>query len=338
MTATAAAQLPALGICLEDYEYPYPVRFLPLNNDLQSLAMAYMDVPPETEPNGNTVVLMHGKAFGGDYFHNVIEALISRGYRVVVPDQIGWGKSPKPDIHYSFHLLAANTADLLAHLGVGKVAVLGHSTGGMTAIRFTLMNSERVTHLVLEDPLGLADYRIGIPAQSEDTLYQRELHWTDPAAIRAYVTGYFVHPDPKVYEPLADVLVRVTLSPDYPRWARAAALTFQMIYQQPVRYEYHQIAPPTLLVVGAEDHVVPLGQYAKPSRGGQARRLQAAFGGSRSGYPAGDARGDTRLRAHPPLGTSQTVPRQATAVPGDLVRWTTRAPRPELGSHAGRRA
>jgi pimeloyl-ACP methyl ester carboxylesterase len=35
-----------------------------------------------------------------------------------------------------------------------------------------------------------------------------------------------------------------------------------MIYQQPVRYEYHQIAPPVLLLVGAEDHVVPLGQYA----------------------------------------------------------------------------
>jgi len=69
-----------------------------------------------------------------------------------------------------------------------------------------------------------------------------------------------VHPDPKVWEPLADVLVRVTLSPDYPRWARAAALTFQMIYQQPVRYEYHQLAPPVLLITGAEDHTVPLGQ------------------------------------------------------------------------------
>ena len=79
-----------------------------------------------------------------------------------------------------------------------------------------------------------------------------------------------MHPDPKVWEPLADVLVRVTLSPDYPRWARAAALTFQMIYQQPVRYEYHQIAPPVLLIVGAEDHVVPLGQYAQP---GEAARL-----------------------------------------------------------------
>ena len=82
-----------------------------------------------------------------------------------------------------------------------------------------------------------------------------------------------------MYEPLADVLVRVTLSPDYPRWARAAALTFQMIYQQPVRYEYHQIAPPTLLLVGAEDHVVPLGQYATPAeaaRLGDFKGLSAA--------------------------------------------------------------
>jgi pimeloyl-ACP methyl ester carboxylesterase len=37
-----------------------------------------------------------------------------------------------------------------------------------------------------------------------------------------------------------------------------------MTYQQPVRHEYQLIAPPTLLIVGAEDHVVPLGQYAKP--------------------------------------------------------------------------
>lgn len=263
-TGRSENELPALGICFEEYAYPYPVRSLSVQNDLQTLAMAYMDVPPDSKSNGRTVVLMHGKAFGGYYFEQVIEALTSSGYRVVVPDQIGWGKSSKPDIHYSFQLLAANTATLLDHLGVGKVAVLGHSTGGMTATRFTLMNPDRVTHLVLEDSLGLTDYRIGIPPQSQETLYDHELHWTDPTVIRSYVAAYFVHPDPKVYKPLADVLIRVTLSADYPRWARASALTFQMIYQQPVRYEYHRIAPPTLLIVGAEDHVVPLGNYAQP--------------------------------------------------------------------------
>ena len=238
-----------------------------------------MDIPPTTATNGKTVVLFHGKAFGCYYFHNVIEALTATGYRVVAPDQLGWGKSPKPDIQYSFQLLAGNTIALLDHLGVHDVAVLGHSTGGMTATRFTLVNPERVTHLVLEDPLGLTDYRVGIPPQSEETLYDHEIHWTDAKVIRSYVAGYFAKPNPKVWEPLADVLVRVTLSPEYPRWARAAALAFQMIYQQPVRYEYHLIAPPTLLIVGAEDHVVPLGQYAQPTevkRLGDSVELSAA--------------------------------------------------------------
>jgi len=153
-TGRSENELPALGICFEEYAYPHPVRFMPVHNDPQTLAMAYMDVPPESESNGKTVVLMHGKAFGGYYFEHVIETLTAAGYRVVVPDQIGWGKSSKPDIHYSFQLLAANTAALLNHLGVAKVAVLGHSTGGMTATRFTLMYPDRVTHLVLEDPLG----------------------------------------------------------------------------------------------------------------------------------------------------------------------------------------
>jgi len=57
MTSTASAFLPTLGICLEEYEYPHPVQFLSLTNDLRSVAMAYMDIPPSSEPNGMTVVL-----------------------------------------------------------------------------------------------------------------------------------------------------------------------------------------------------------------------------------------------------------------------------------------
>jgi pimeloyl-ACP methyl ester carboxylesterase len=58
--------------------------------------MAYMDIPPATELNGKTVVLLHGKAFGCYYFANVIEALTGAGYRVVAPDQIGWASHPSP--------------------------------------------------------------------------------------------------------------------------------------------------------------------------------------------------------------------------------------------------
>jgi pimeloyl-ACP methyl ester carboxylesterase len=71
------------------------VRYLPLTCDLQPLKMAFMDIPPSSEPNGKAVLLFHGKAFGCYYFLSVIQALTGAGYRVVAPDQIGWGKSPQ---------------------------------------------------------------------------------------------------------------------------------------------------------------------------------------------------------------------------------------------------
>ena len=92
MADTAPEKLPALGICLEEYAYPYPVRFLQLTSDLQPVAMAYMDIPPTAAANGQTVALFHGKAFGCYYFQNVIEALTGAGYQ--------------QPVRYAYHQLA----------------------------------------------------------------------------------------------------------------------------------------------------------------------------------------------------------------------------------------
>ncbi len=255
------AQLQPLGIALESYAYPYPVHFLPFRVENQDLIMAYGDVAPTGPANGRTVVLMHGKNFGGYYWGRVATVLAAAGYRVIVPDQIGWGKSSKPDIHYSFQLLAANTARVLDTLGIQNVIVVGHSTGGVLAVRFTLMYPERVSQLVLEGPLGMEDYRQG-PPQSDDALYQNDLHNTDPDKIRAAFARYFVNPKPEIYGPLAEVPIRVTLSGEYPRWAKSSALAYQMIYQQPVRYEYPMIKPPTLIIVGDKDRTALIGANA----------------------------------------------------------------------------
>jgi len=257
--ALHAQQLQPLGIGLETLPYPYPVHYIPLTIEAQDLRMAYMDVPAAT-PNGRVAVLMHGKNFGGYYFANVIATLSAAGYRVIVPDQIGWGRSSKPDIHYSFHLLAANTAHLLDALGVGRATVLGHSTGGMLAVRFALLYPERTERLILEDPLGLEDYRVG-PPTSDDELYQTELH-NDPEKIRAVFQRYFVTVGPEVWGPLAEVPIRVLMSGEYPRWAKASALAYQMIYQQPVRYEYKNLKMPVLIIVGDKDGTAPLNAKA----------------------------------------------------------------------------
>ncbi len=225
--------------------------------------MAYMDVAAKGAANGRTVVLMHGKNFGGYYWANVVESLSGAGYRVIVPDQIGWGKSSKPDIRYSFHLLAANTAQLLDQLNVRAVDVVGHSTGGMLAVRFSLLYPERVSHLILEDPLGMEDYRQG-PPQTDEELYQAEMNNTDPERLRTFFKRYFVTSGPEVWGPLAEVPIRVALSAEYPRWAKASALAYQMIYQQPVRSEYPLLKPPVLFIAGEQDRTAPLSPKASP--------------------------------------------------------------------------
>jgi pimeloyl-ACP methyl ester carboxylesterase len=249
-----AAQLPPLSISMEEYAYPYQVHLLPLTIEGQDLRMAYMDVQPEGKGNGKTVLLLHGKNFSGNYWKDTIRFLAKNGFRVVVPDQIGFGKSSKPDIHYSFHLLAANTRKLLDTLGVKEVVVVGHSMGGMLATRFALMYPETATHLVLENPIGLEDYRPIVPYLSVEELYRNELNATEQG-IRNYHKTYYVQWKPE-YDEYVAIAARWKESGEYPRLAMSAALTYQMIYTQPVCYEFPLIKSKTLVVIGQADRTV----------------------------------------------------------------------------------
>lgn len=249
-----AQDLQPLSITMEGYDYPYPVTYLPLTIEGQDLRMAYMDVPPEGTGNGRTVVLLHGKNFFGAYWRDTIHALAHEGYRVIVPDQIGFGKSSKPNIHYSFHLLAATTKKLLDAAGVTQVAVVGHSMGGMLATRFALMYPQMVTHLVLEDPIGLEDYRAFVPYATIEETYKSELN-ASAEGIRNYHKGYYVQWRPE-YAEYPTVAVRWKASGEYPRLAMSAALTYQMIYEQPVCHEFSQVKAKTLLVIGQADRTV----------------------------------------------------------------------------------
>ena len=95
--------------------------------------------------------------FGGFYFAGPIEALRKEGFRVVVPDQIGFGRSSKPVIPYNFHDMASNSRRLLQSLGIARAAIVGHSMGGMLAARFAASYPDMTELAVLYDPIGLTD-------------------------------------------------------------------------------------------------------------------------------------------------------------------------------------
>jgi pimeloyl-ACP methyl ester carboxylesterase len=250
-----AQKADTLSITLENVKYAYPVKYFPIHTEGQDVRMAYMDVAPTQNTNGKTVVLLHGKNFGGYYWTNVIKALTGRGYRVVVPDQIGFGKSSKPYIHYSFHQMARWNKALLDTLGIQKANILGHSMGGMLATRFALMYPQNTEKLLLEDPIGLEDYRQFVPYANTEEQYQTELKSTAESIKKYYQGSYFTMWKPE-YDELVRIGAGVTFSAEYPRWAKVAAMTFTMIYEQPVVHEFQNITVPTILFIGKEDKTI----------------------------------------------------------------------------------
>ena len=242
-----------LGTAMEEYDYPFPVNYLPLNIEGHDVRMAYMDVPAAQTSSKDPVVLLHGKNFYGSYWKDTANYLSENGYRVIIPDQIGFGKSSKPPIDYSFDVLATNTVTLLDNLGVKNFQVVGHSMGGMLAARIARNYPARTSKLVLENPIGLEDYRFNVPPLSTDQVYKGEINTTDPVKIRRFLRSYVVTWKPEVSETFVEVRSRIAHSGEYPRWAMAAALTYQMIYQQPVVHELPLIKCPTLVIIGQED-------------------------------------------------------------------------------------
>ncbi|WP_423146684.1 alpha/beta fold hydrolase [Rubrolithibacter danxiaensis] len=256
LSANAAfSQNDTLSITLENVNYAYPVKFFNIKAEGQDFRMAYMDVQPEGTKNGKTVMLLHGKNFGGYYWTSVIKALSAKGFRVIVPDQIGFGKSSKPFIHYSFHTLATFTKNLLDSLGIQKTVVLGHSMGGMLATRFALMFPQNTLKLVLENPIGFEDYRAFVPYISTEEQYKTELKTTYESVKKYYQNSYFPEWKPE-YNYLVEIASGVTKSSDFPRYAKVAAMTFTMIYEQPVVYEFPLLKVPTILFIGKEDRTI----------------------------------------------------------------------------------
>jgi pimeloyl-ACP methyl ester carboxylesterase len=244
------------GIGLEGFAYPYPVNMLPLVNEGEQVRMAYMDVPP-AKPNGRTVVLLHGRNFPSSYWAPVIRTLSDAGYRVLVPDQIGFGKSSKPVFDLHFDVLARNTVTMLDHLQIKQADIVAHSLGGMLGVRLARAYPDRVAHLLLAAPIGLEDYRLYVPPTPTEKIMENEDKLTADAYRKQLVTNYSLKLPPDQITPFIDARFNIKGASDYQRWLRAFVNSAQLIYREPVVHEIPLITQPTLFIMGADDHNAP---------------------------------------------------------------------------------
>jgi pimeloyl-ACP methyl ester carboxylesterase len=261
----AESDAPAYGPELEGFDYPHPVQHYDFSSQGAALQMAFMDVAPD-HPNGRTVVLLHGKNFCGATWDQTITALVAKGYRVIAPDQVGFCKSSKP-AHYqfSFEQLAANTNALLHSLGLQHAVIIGHSTGGMLAIRYALMYPGETDQLVLVDPIGLEDWQAkGVPWVSIDRWFEEEKK-TSADSIRKYEQAtYYAGQWRPEYDRWVQMLAGLYRGPGRDAVAWDSALLYDMIFDQPVVYDLPRLKPPTLLIVGDKDTTAIGKQFAPP--------------------------------------------------------------------------
>lgn len=263
---TASSADVSYGPRLEGFDYPYPVQYFGLRSQQQSLEMAYLDVPAqESTANGKTIVLMHGKNFCAATWKGSIKALTGAGYRVIAPDQIGFCKSSKPkQYQFSFQQLAANTKALLDKLNISTVTVMGHSMGGMLASRFALQYPDATEQVVLVNPIGLEDWKaLGVPFRTVDEWYQRELK-TSADGIRNYQRNtYYAGQWRDDFEPWVQMQAGMYRGEGREQVAWNSALTADMIFTQPVVYEFGQLTMPVLLLIGEQDNTA-IGKDAAP--------------------------------------------------------------------------
>lgn len=270
---------------LSDFPYPHPVRTHAFTSQGEALAMAYMDIAPTANANGRTVVLLHGKNFCGATWEGVIAPLAAAGYRVVVPDQIGFCKSTKPAAYQmSFHQLAANTRALLESLEIPRAILVGHSMGGMLAARQALSFPESTEALVLVNPIGLEDWSAkGVPGRTIDELLASERK-TDAARIKAYQqkTYYDGRWRPE-FDRWVEMLASTYRGPGSELAMLSQARASDMVFTQPVVHEFPRLAPPVVLIIGERDTTAigrdrappevaaGLGHYAELARAAEAR-------------------------------------------------------------------
>ncbi len=210
-------------------------------------------------------MLLHGKNFCGATWQSQIAALSGAGFRVVVPDQVGFCASTKPERYqYSFQQLASNTHALLESLGVARATLVAHSTGGMLAVRYALMYPDAVAQLALVNPIGLEDWKaLGVPPLSVDDWYRRELRLS-AESVRAYEQKtYYAGAWEPAWQRWVDMLAGLNAGPGHALVAWNSALVYDMILTQPVVYELPLLRVPTVLFIGTAD-TTAIGADAAP--------------------------------------------------------------------------
>jgi len=204
---------------------------------------------------GSPVLLIHGLGASTFSYRYTIPEL-SRHFRVIAPDLLGFGYSARPaDADYSLTAQARRLRALLDALGIERAAVVGHSMGGALAMRFATSYAERVSRLVLIDSAVDRELRRGgrlvwlfqalLPVGALFTIHSRRF--------RRRALRVSVHDPAHVTDEVVEGYFRPARMKGH---LRALGRTMASWWQDEL-VEPERIAQPTLLLWGEHDRLLP---------------------------------------------------------------------------------
>lgn len=199
--------------------------------------------------SGPTVILLHGLG-GSTQTWQFNTGPLAEKFHVVVPDQIGFGKSDKPLVNYRIRTYVDFLDQFCKQLKIERATLVGNSMGGWIAAAFTAAFPDRVDKLVLVDAAGYT------PPKDLDTRVFFALNPTTREAMKVLTAKVFYN---KAFQ--TDAAIDTAIAA---RLAAGDGFTIKSITESIIRGEdflddtVKTIKRPTLIVWGREDGLTPL--------------------------------------------------------------------------------
>lgn len=211
-------------------------------------------------PKKPAIVLVHDFLVSHLEWDEVIEPL-AEDFFVVAPDLPGFGESEKPTpgrYPYTVEALSEAVVDVIAALGVGRTAIVGHGLGAAIAITIAAEHAELVQRLVLEDAICYPPPRRIAPQWSHvpviGGIFFKQLY--SRAMFRSYFQRLVF--GPKTTVPLARVDRHYELLSTPNARESAHAVMHAMFDSRPVVARLGRIQKPALVVWGHDDRLLPV--------------------------------------------------------------------------------
>jgi len=204
----------------------------------------YFEAGPKSG-DGTPLVLVHGLGARGEDWAAMIPALAAQGFHVYVPDLLGYGRSPKPDVDYSISLEEQAVVQFMQAMHVARADVGGWSMGGWVAMKLALDHPEMVDRLVVYDSAG-----VYFPAAWERGLFTP----ADVIGLKKLIA--MLTPKPR---PLPEFAAEAALRKlEGNAWVVQRSMSAMTNGRDLLDFRLRGISQPMLIVWGAQDELIPL--------------------------------------------------------------------------------